>query len=493
MLDSLDYKSLGNMLAYNYDISACFAHQNNYKKAFTFLDKAFTLQDSLNNNKQNELTLELETKYQTQKKEHEIALLKTESELVRQQKINQRNLFITGIVTTSFAGLFFFILYRNRKRTTKKLQELDRAKSNFFTNISHEFRTPLTLISGPIQQQLKKKNISQNDRSSLEMIQRNSDRLLSLVDQLLDISKIEAGRLQLKVSKHEIKPFLGTLIDGFEYTAKQKQIEYTINTNLASDIAWFDKNVLEKIVINLLSNAFKYTPNNGEIVCNACIKDDYLHFEVKNTGAGLSQEELTKIFERFYQLNENEQGTGVGLALVKELVNLHHGNITVDSTLNEWTTFKIILPINKSFFKESDFVDENFKEQQISLNTPINYESDKYQEVQDAEIPILLLVDDNVDVRNYVSNLFKETYVILHAKNGQEGIELAIEHIPDIIISDIMMPIKNGIELCDTLKSDERTSHIPIILLTAKAGTENEIEGIKTGADDYITKPFHED
>jgi len=219
----------------------------------------------------------------------------------------------------------------------------------------------------------------------------------------------------------------------------------------------------------------------------------------------LSKEEQDKVFERFYQLNENKQGVGIGLALVKELVNLHKGKITVESIPNEWTTFKVIIPIHKEVFNEKEIEDKvairSTDEEMINLEdldetskvdmvTDTSKDSDSQQ---DLDNPILLIVDDNADIRTYMSTIFKDIYTILTAKNGQEGIDLAIAHIPDIIISDIMMPVKNGIELCNTIKVDERTSHIPIILLTAKAGEENEIEGIKTGADDYVTKPFNEE
>ncbi len=472
-----------------------------YKSALGYYKKYYKLKDSIIIKENKIATEEIATKYQTEKKEKKIALLKSQNKLSEQQKTNQRNLLLGGIGLTSLAGLFFFFLYRNRQKTTKKLQELDSTKSNFFTNISHEFRTPLTLISGPIQQQLKKDNLQDDERNNLEMMQRNSNRLLSLVDQLLDISKIETGSLKLAISKNKILPFVGTLADSFTFTVKQKQLNYSTNVNTTIIDTWFDKDVLEKIVINLLSNAVKYTPEKGSIVCNAFIKNRQLHFEVKNTGKGLSNDEITKVFERFYQINSDKQGVGIGLALVKELVTLHKGSITVESTPNEWTIFKVELPVVQEYFDESELTNENsegihkeIQNSESAFKTNIDEEGPKDADSHlDEEAPILLIVDDNDDVRTYVRNLFKDEYSIYLGKNGKEGIDLAIKHIPDIIISDIMMPVKNGIELCNTLKGDECTSHIPIILLTARAGEKNEIEGVKTGADDYITKPFSED
>ncbi len=476
-----------------------------YKQAYLYNEEAKILLTRIQDIKNIENVIELETKYQIREKQQRIDILNYEKELAERKKTNQRNLLLGGIGISSIIGIFFFFMYRNRQKTNRKLQELDRAKSNFFTNISHEFRTPLTLILGPIQNQLQKNGLSNDERNNFEMMHRNSTRLLSLVDQLLDISKLEAGSLKLSIAKIELMPFIGSLVDGFIYMAKQKELNYIVNTNPTTIATWFDKDVIEKIIVNLLSNAIKYTPTKGSIVCNAFVNDDQFHFEVKNTGLGLSKEEQTKIFERFYQLNENKHGVGIGLALVKELVNLHKGTITVDSIPEEWTTFKVVLPIYKAAFKEDEFIDDvaikstdvkSIRTEplgKISEANAITVMSKDPDIHQDVDNPILLMIDDNADIRTYVSSIFKDSYTILTAKNGQEGIDLAIEHIPDIIISDIMMPVKNGIQLCNTLKVDEHTSHIPIILLTAKAGDENEIEGVMTGADDYITKPFNEE
>ncbi|OUS02496.1 hypothetical protein A9Q86_03045 [Flavobacteriales bacterium 33_180_T64] len=470
--------------------------KKDYKNALKYSQLYLQINDSIYKKNNIAITKELEAKYQTEKKEQQIVILKSQNELVEQQQKNQRNQLLGVAGLTSLAGLFFFFLFRNRQKTTKKLQELDKAKSNFFANISHEFRTPLTMISGPLQSQLLKDNLKEEDKSTFKMMHRNSTRLLSLVDQLLDISKIEAGNLQLKVSENRLTPFIGSLADGFTFKAHEKEIDYIIHHNPTEVDTYFDVDIMEKIVVNLLSNAIKYTPEKGAIVCNITIKKNALHFAVKNTGKGLSKEDITTIFERFYQINENAQGVGIGLALVKELVALHKGSITVESIPNDWTTFKVVIPIGKESFAKNEFVSQDVSiksKQEISDKQAYNTIEIGNDVEEKEENPILLIVDDNADIRTYVSHLFKSTYTILKAKDGQEGVDLAIEHIPDIIISDIMMPIKNGIDLCNTLKADERTSHIPIILLTAKAGEENKIEGVKTGADDYVTKPFNEE
>jgi len=496
LFNKINPKEIGKILGTTNGLATAYANNKQYKEAFYLVDKAYNLRDSLRDIQQSKLTLELEKKYQTQKKEHQITLLKTEKELAKQQKINQRNLFITGIGITSFIGLFFFFLYRNRQKTMRKLRELDKIKSNLFTNISHEFRTPLTLISSPIQQQLKKKNISTNDRNSFEIIQRNTTRLLDLVNQLLDISKIESGSLKLKVAPYNLASFLGKLLDGFSFMANQKEIDFKVNINSIPEETWFDKDIVEKIVTNLLSNAIKYTPIKGIIIAEFFVKENKLKFIIKNTGEGITPNKITKIFDRFYQLNNHSEGTGIGLALVKEFVTLHKGKIKVESIPNQWTTFAISLPIYKKAFEENEIISEPIfdeNSQIINLSNTTNNELQNNIINEETENPIALIVEDNKDVNNYIGTLLKDEYTIIQAVNGGEGIKLALEYVPDIIISDIMMPIKDGVVLCNTLKTNELTNHIPIILLTAKAGEENQISGIKAGADAYITKPFNDE
>jgi len=471
-------KNLYRDYAYLYEL------KKDYKNAFKNMQKAIVFKDTLYEEKNNKIAMELDAKYQSKEKKQEIVLLK-------QQKINQRNLLLSGLALTSLAGLFFFFQYRNRQKTTKKLHELDKAKSTFFANISHEFRTPLTLISGPIQQQLKKENLQIEERNNLHMMQRNADRLLSLVDQILDISKIESGNLPLQVSQNDIFSFVGTLVDSFSFIAAQKEIKFSTNSKISEINTWYDKDFLEKIILNLLSNAIKYTPKKGSIVCDTFIEENTFHFEIKNTGKGLSKNEIKHIFKRFYQKNTHNKGVGIGLALVKKLIQLHKGTINVDSNINDWTIFKVTLPIAKTVYHKNEITAINNESNTITKINTINEDNDPFTENDDK--PILLIVEDNTEVINYVSTIFNNEYTILKAKNGAEGIELAIKQIPDIIISDIMMPVKSGIDLCNTLKTDEFTSHIPIILLTAKAGDEHKIEGLKTGADAYITKPFNEE
>ena len=464
--------------------------QKDFEKAFTTSERLLILVDSLNIQNKEKLTTELETKYQTEKKEQEITLLKSQKKLAEQQKKNQRNLFLGGLGVTTIAGLFLFILYRNRQKTNTKLKELDKIKSNFFANISHEFRTPLTLIADPINEALDNDALSDKKRQQFTVAQQNSERLLSLVNQVLDLSKIDAGQLKLHIQNDNALKLISALSASFSYSAKQKGISYLVNIEKKEENVWFDKDAVEKITINLLSNALKYTPENGSVTCNAYTDNNRLFFEIKNTGKGLSSEDLNNIFERFYQSNEQNQGTGIGLALVKELVELHKGTISVNSVPNAWTTFTVTLPVDKNSFKNEEFVGTTSTGAIRKTPIPSHSTNENAEEFTDSELPILLIVEDNADLRTLLKQTFDTRYNVMTASNGKIGVELALEHIPDLIISDIMMSEKDGITLTKELKTDERTSHIPIILLTAKAEVESQFEGINTGADDYITKPF---
>ncbi|WP_299099535.1 response regulator [uncultured Winogradskyella sp.] len=471
-------------------LSEAYALNNNYSLAYNTLNKTYKLKDSLNNVQNIASISEIDSKYQTEKKEQQITLLKSQNETVEQQKLNQRNLLLGGLGIMSIAGLFFYILYRNRQRTNTKLKEIDALKSNFFTNISHEFRTPLTLISSPIEDTLLDETISDQKRQQFTIAKQNSERLLELVNQLLDLSKIDDGQLKLQIQQGNVTQLISALSESFTYYATQKNISYIIDIIPSNDTGWFDKDAVEKITINLLSNALKYTPENGKVTCEVYTKNDTLFFKISNTGKGLTPYELNNIFERFYQTDGQNQGSGIGLALVKELVELHKGSIEVKSEPNKETIFFVSLNLNKNMFSKNTIVvnpnNENIKDVTLHYNTNIDSEA----KITDSELPILLIVEDNDDLRNLLKQTFKNNYNVITAANGNLGVELALEDIPDLVISDIMMPEKNGIELTTELKTNELTAHIPIILLTAKANIESQFTGIDVGADDYITKPF---
>ncbi len=482
--DSVFYKQNPQLnLHYVYlqeDLSDSYEKLKQYKKGFYYNKLAYSSRKKLYKKQNRALSRRLEVKYQAKHKQQQLEAIRLKNTILNQQKTNQRNLYLAGLALTTLTGLFFFFQYRNRQKTTKKLKELDRAKTDFITNISHEFRTPLTLISGPVQSLLKNKSLEKSETKHLQSIKNNSDRLLNLVDQLLDVSKINSGILKIKVKKENICTFTSTVLDNFTFLANKKNIQFIVNKTNCKDETWFNADFLQKIISNLATNAVKYTNENGTISCTYQIKNKQFLFEIKNSGKGLSQKEQKQIFNRFFQVNTNNTGVGVGLALVKDLVHLHKGTISVESEPNKETVFSFQIPISK----------ENYTSNEIILSTKKN-SFNKLEEDTSTKKPILLLVEDDIEMQHFIASVLKESYTILTANNGKNGIDLAIKNIPDIIISDVMMPIKNGIELTKTLKTDERTSHIPIILLTAKVGKENKIEGIKIGADAYVTKPFN--
>ncbi|PIA77838.1 hypothetical protein BFR04_10475 [Gaetbulibacter sp. 4G1] len=407
-------------------------------------------------------------------------------------------------------SLIYFIFYsvKNRIRLKNELviekykhekdEELHQSKINFFTTISHELRTSLTLILGPLQELKKIKSTNNRTNNLVMTMNRNGQRLLSLVTQILDFRKMESGMVKLKISITNIKEFFNELCIPFYQYAQEKNIHFQLTVSNSCDQGWFDANKLEVILYNILSNAFKFTNSKVDINVDLDEKDEKLIIKIKDNGHGLSPEEISKIFKDFYQVNtENTKaitGTGIGLAITKNLVQIHYGEILVKSEPNEYTIFNVIIPITRAFYNNNEIVDslhetplvEEIFDEKIILeaDTPKNDKEDK---------PILLVVEDNFEIRDHIKNNLSDHYKVITATNGAEGCQKAFEIIPDVIISDIMMPEMNGLELCKKIKLDNRTSHIPIILLTARGAHALKMEGFEYGADDYITKPFNID
>lgn len=382
----------------------------------------------------------------------------------------------------------------------KRVKDLDEIKTRFFANISHEFRTPLALITGPLKRALKTEGDEDTIRlrkKHFELIKNNTSRLQNLVDQLLELSKIESGNIHLSLKQGGIISLLRSLIFSFESLAERQNISLNTNLPKAADFAFYDKDKLEKIVTNILSNAFKYTSENGSVTVTADYTEDHLTLEITDTGKGIATEDMMRIFERFYRVEGSEEkGSGIGLALTKELVELQNGTISVNSTKGKGTTFKIRLPISLKYLpkdisiistsnNEDSLVHEDLESQPSNISRPLPSEN--------KTLPVALVVEDNTDLQYYIADILKNHYILLIAKDGYQGERMAFEHIPDIIISDVMMPKKDGYQLCNSLKSNAKTSHIPIIMLTAKAGKRNKLEGLTQGADAYITKPFDDE
>lgn len=481
--NSLISQEINELFAKNY------SGMGDYQKAFFYNEKAGRIKDSLQEIQSSEKIKEIEAIYQTESRDREIALLTSQNELVEQQKKSQRNVLLGGLGLTGFAGLFFFFLYRNRQKTNNKLKELDNAKSTFFANISHEFRTPLTLIKGPLEDQLSSDLISKNDRKNLQIAKTNTIRLESLVEQLLALSKLESGNLKLKIQPGNLPQFIAAQAAAFLFSSQEKHINFMVVVKEDSETDWFDQDALEKVLFNLLGNAIKYTKEGGEIEITGERKNDSYIFSVANSGESITESDQEKIFDRFYQTTDQNTGTGIGLSLTKELVELHKGSIEVKSTKQGINQFTVTVPIKKESFSASEILSE---ELQIKDTNFVEHteESTETNLIPSEDTPILLIVDDNREIRNYIGSIFESTYQIQTASNGKEGFETAINHIPDIVITDVTMPVEDGFSLTKKLKESEITSHIPIVLLTAKTEDSDKLEGIYSGADAYITKPF---
>ncbi len=386
------------------------------------------------------------------------------------------------------------ILQQQEQAETQRLKELDELKSNLYTNITHEFRTPLTVIMGVND------NISGHE-AERKLIRRNSKNLLQLINQLLDLSKVESANLELHKIKGDIINYIHYLTESFQSLAAEKGIQLVFYSEVDSQIMDYDEIKIQHIIYNLLSNALKFTGEKGKVILHLqkiiVANQPHLKIKIMDTGIGIPTDLIPHIFDRFYQvdntLTRRGEGTGIGLALVKELVQLMEGSIEVQSKEGKGTEFIINLPIIDEL-AETSFVPRN----KIAMDEILVATTDKknvdslpiFNPETDSTKPILLVVEDNKDVTSYIQSILQNDYTIHTAENGQLGIDTAIEILPDIIISDVMMPLKNGYEVCETLKEDERTSHIPIILLTAKAGQTAKMEGLKYGADAYLTKPF---
>jgi len=402
----------------------------------------------------------------------------------------------------------------------KKLKLVSQLKLSFFTNISHEFRTPLTLILGPLEKLMREYQFDQEVKNTLKVMHRNSQRLLHLINQVMDFRKIEKGRMELHVSQASMSDFCKNLFKAFEPLAEIKQIQFDYQeSNLPSKV-WFDTAKLENIIYNLLSNAFKYTPNKGKVKLEVAGIQNHqsklqeseisqlgqttvISIKVTDSGIGISEENLPLIFKRFYRIESEEafkvSGSGIGLALTEELIKTHHGQIFVSSQLGEGSTFEVEFPCLKGVYGADERTREAYEgvsiTEQIEVLKNELMVKDEHEEEEPAVIDksraTVLIVEDSLDLRSFMIHRLAKTYNVLEAENGLIGLQLADRHSPDIIISDVMMPKMDGLELCANIKGNLGTSHIPVILLTAKSAIEDQLEGLHIGADDYLPKPFN--
>lgn len=397
------------------------------------------------------------------------------------------------------------------KRLNEEVLELTHSRLVFFTNISHELRTPLTLIADPVEMLLEDTGIKGKSRELLKMVQRNALALQQLVSNILDFRKIQNGKMELKLYRFDIVKTLTMWVGDFQLTAERKQIRLHLDVDdlKGSHEMIADQEKISRIVFNLLSNALKYTPAGGEIFVSLKDEGANLRLDVRDTGKGISQDEADKIFERFFQAKGAASGTGIGLALVKSFVELHHGEARVESEPGKGSDFIVVIPREQEGDSQVIHNDVDIVDNSANASAPegknvidesvLQYIDDgdrsrgKVQQLvsENTNRPTVLVIDDNTDIRQYERTLLQDEYIVLEAADGKEGLAVALKEVPDLVICDVMMPVMDGLEFTKQLKTNTATSHIPVIMLTAKNLEEHRAEGYEHGADSYITKPFH--
>ena len=430
-----------------------------------------------------------------------------------------------------FLLIYFNKMYQNRfkagqaiileKEKTIQLEKLNNKKLQFFTNISHEFRTPLTLIINPLEDILKSRNLSPEVHNKLKIVHKSSDRLSRLINELMDFNKLEFNKIFLQAKKIEVVAFTQSIISYFNEEAAARNITINFESSVEELEDWLDPKMLEKILFNIISNAFKFTPDNGAITVSIDQSDaengliingnkvPSFSITITDTGSGIRKKDLNRIFDRFYQVNNVNKdyygSTGIGLEVVKEFTELHKGKINVESEVGQGTKFTVTFPLGKSFYKKSEIVDEVFKieknKNQATIEAaPIQPIEDEVENQCDEETVVekvkpytVLIVEDNPELRNYLKEELSKSYKVIVAENGKKGYELAVQKLPDLIITDVIMPVMDGLQLCKNIKADLKTSHIPLLMLSAKAMVKDRLEGIDSGADIYLSKPFELD
>ena len=402
----------------------------------------------------------------------------------------------------------------------ERAQEYNDMKLRFFTNISHEFRTPLTLILGPLNNLLSMNELDGTVKRQLIFMNQGGKRLLRLINQVLNIRKVETGNIELHVTRNDIIPFIKEIASSFRLQTIRKKIKYSLKVPVKSALVWYDDNVVETVLFNLLSNALKFTPVYGRIQIVISLLDNegepvtpgenevcFLRFSVSDTGIGIPKDRQGIIFKRFYQIDKSEElkrGTGIGLALCKDLVDLHHGTIDVESTLEKGTAFMVTLPVCRNTFNEKELEDgkngdvgnilekhpEDEENEILFSDMDTEDQNPAFAVPQNPDTPEILIIDDDTELVKYLGELLRNNYKLHSELNGMKGMEYASSNEPDLIISDVMMPEKDGFDVCREIKSDIRLSHIPVILLTALSSGDDQINGYSAGADAYIPKPF---
>ena len=406
--------------------------------------------------------------------------------------------FILFILFTASIVYVLFYIYRLRHRVDME-QQLANIKLRFFTDISHELRTPLTLISSPVTEVLENEPLSPSAREHLTLVHQNTERMLRLMNQILDFRKIQNQKMKLLIEETDLIPLLQKVMSSFKLIAEEKNINYQLTSTTQSVYSWVDRDKFEKIFFNLLSNAFKYTPADKSITVNITTKEKTVEIEVADEGIGIAVEKQHSLFQRFESLvkqNILQPSSGIGLSLVKEMVEMHHGTITVNSQPGIGSRFTVSLPLQREIFEEDVQVEFILNDSQSSAPHPVDSMKapEEVEEKEDLETNSdgfsILVVEDNEELKAFLKSILSENYTVITASNGEEGLQHAVDDLPDLIISDVMMPVMDGLEMIRQIKENNNICHIPIIVLSAKASLDDRIAGLEQGIDDYITKPF---
>ncbi|MGB3151586.1 MAG: ATP-binding protein, partial [Maribacter sp.] len=382
----------------------------------------------------------------------------------------------------------------------ERKEEIHQAKLEFFTNISHDLRTPLTLILGPLQQLLGEYKGSSLMYKKLLTIESSAKHLLQLINRLMDFRKLENRQSKLQAAKGNMVKFLKEIYLSFTELAKVKGYTYTFESSQDSIAVFYDRSKLEQVFYNLISNAFKYTPSGGNITIKIWQEANKVYVSVEDSGIGIKKKHIDKVFDRFFEIpnvnnikNRNNNGTGIGLSIAKSIVELHSGTVSVSSQGHKGSKFEVILPLGKKHLKETEIIDGfKFSDDIDQYTSEVTEKEEFLDDLQrDKDLQVVLIVEDNKELRSFIKTLLRKEYSILEAENGKQGLKKALKYIPDLIISDVMMPKMAGTELCAQIKLNLRTSHIPVILLTARTSLIYKFKGLESGADDYISKPFN--
>ncbi len=465
----------------------------NYDDAYNAQSEFIKVTNEYRNKSNERLIKDIEISYDVKNKDQEIRLLNVSNDLMMQKQNIQKRLMWGGLVVFLLVMSILYYLYLLKQNTNQKLKEIDKLKSRLFADISHEFRTPLTLIKGPIEMILEKGDVPIELRNQLSIVDRNTNKLNRLVDSINDLTLLQSGEIELNIRPSNLKTHLKIISASFESMASVKGIQFNTALSLPDEYVYYDPKKLESILYNLLSNAFKFT-SEGEVSLTArIIAPEKVELQVKDTGIGLSEEDQQNIFKRYFRVSSEKvdaEGIGIGLALASELAKLHMGSISLSSQLGVGSVFTLELTISRQAYENTGLSigsvyvpnDSNMKTIEIPINTGVIslHEDDQ----------VILLVEDNVDMRRYLEDIFSGVYQVLSAENGEKGLQLADELIPDLIISDLMMPVMDGMAFLKAIKTNQKTSHIPFVMLTADHREEAKLEGLQYGADDFMTKPF---